>query len=212
MNKELPKSSATQPIDSVPRPSKLEARVDLKEMFPLSIRVAFRESFLYLLGLAFVVAGYIAIALQLSHVATLPEMAQSTEFALRSALYVAITVCGGKLLYEILCFWVYRYTIELEHLTITRGILFRSRASFPLARINDVSLTREPLDILFGIYTLTILTASPTSEYGSIDGLPSRSAHGLQAYLLALVETTLPDVREEVAESIVERSALQKQA
>ena len=179
-------------------------------MFPQSIRLAFAESFLYLIGLALVVTGYISFASQLPPAADTPNIIDGAEILLRWVLYLAISICGGKLIYELLCFLVYRYSIELEHLTVLRGILFRTRASLPLAKINDVTLHRGPIEILFGIYSISVLTASPTASDGTIEGLTSKSAHGLQSYLLALVETTLPDVRENVAGNILERSAATK--
>lgn len=205
---EQPKPNITRPISAVPNEPKIESRVDLKELFPQSIRLAFAESFVYLAGLAFVVIGYIAIAMQLPPPASSAMAVRGTEYLLRWFLYIAITVGGGKLFYELACFWVYRYRIELEHLTIERGILFRSRASVPLAKINDVTLMQTPVELLFGLHTLTILTASPTEAHGQIEGLPTKSARALQAYLLALVETTLPDVRDRVAMDIVERAAV----
>ena len=200
------KVRATRPIATVPSVEAVETRVDLREMFPQSIRLAFEESFAYLIGLFLITAGYIWFATSLPVLPEGPSLIGSTELVLRWFFYIAVTICGGKLLYELIYFLVYRYTIELEHLTITRGVLFRTRTSFPIAKINDVSLRRNPIEILFGVYNLTILTASPVANSGTIEGLPARSAHGLQSYLLALVETTLPDVREKVAENVLERA------
>lgn len=204
---DISKERAADPIEVVPETPRLDARVDLRQMFPQSIRLPFAESFLHLIGLALVTAGYISLATRLPPATGSPNIVDGTEFILRCIFYIAVCIGGGKLIYELLCYLVYRYSIELEHLTITRGILFRTRASVPIAKINDVSLSRGPVEILFGLYNLTILTASPTANHGTIEGLPSKSAHGLQAYLLALVETTLPNVQDRVAENLIERAS-----
>jgi membrane protein YdbS with pleckstrin-like domain len=202
------KTAVTEPIVETPATAKVQTRLDLKQMFPQSARLAFEESFFYLLGLAVVTTGYIWASLQLPHVSDGNIVTDGTESILRSIFYVAVVIAGGKLLYEVVFFLAYRYTIELEHLTISRGVFFPSRASFPIAKINDVSLHRNPIEILFGLYNLTILTASPGNDYAAIEGLPKRSAYGLQTYLLALVETTLPAVRDKKADDILERSAV----
>lgn len=204
---EPPKPNITRPIRAVPQEPEIETRVDLKEMFPQSIRLAFARSFVYLLGLVLVVIGYVVIAMQLPSPQASSMGTRGVDFLLRSTLYVAVLISGGKLIYELLCFWVYRYRIELEHIVIERGIFFRTRSAVPLARIHDVTLLQTPIDMLFGLRSLTILTASPTESHGEIEGLPSKVAFAFQAFLLALVETTLPDVRERTAAEIIKRAA-----
>lgn len=202
-----PKEEVSTPIESVPLVGTLPTRLDLRALYPQSIRLAFAESFPYLLGFVLVFAVYVGFLFEY-HVDGAPSpIIDAAEFALRYAFYVALSVAGVKLLYELLCFLLYRYAVELEHLSIVRGVLFRSRTAFPIARINDVSLHRTPIEILFGLYTLTILTASPVSNFGSIEGLTGTSARALQAYLLALVETTLPDVRGKLAKNVLEQTA-----
>lgn len=181
-------------------------RVDLKERFPLTLRYIFCKSFWFLLATGLIAAARIWIgtyhppindpSLEIAHGAIQKGMGSFFDY-----LFFAAFICTVlKLIYEFVFRAMFTYSIELEHLTVTRGIFFRSRSSFPLARINDVSLKRTPVEMLFLLYAIDVLTASPISTYGRIEGLSKKDAVDLQTYLLALVETTLPDVREKAAD------------
>jgi len=206
-------------INSVPVPSPGRSpssvkRINLRQAFPVSPLLILAESFPYVVILLLTVAVYLYFGLS----GALDSGDGGLKFGalgLKSLLdylyYFTLVVCAGKVIYECLCFLFLFYSIEVEHLTICRGLLFRSRSSFPIAKINDISLHRTPLQILLGLHTLDILTASPTTASGSIEGLHSRAARGLQAYLLALLESTLPDVSQPDGDKILRESATGKE-
>ena len=177
------------------------ARVDLRILFPQTLRLVALKS-RYAIGMmTLIVVVYVMSAISFP-----PESGQASQaidIPMRLLFYAGMTAAAAHVIYELLLFLSYGYGIEREHLTIIYGLFFRTRASFPIGKINDVSLHRTPIEMLFGVTTLTILTASPTGQYGSIEGLPPSTAQGLQAYLLALVETTLPDVDDRKASTLL---------
>lgn len=201
---EISKRAVAEPIqapsaESIAEP--LPQRIDLRQAFPISWRLVIANSLLHILLLGISVAAYSLIILR----DPIESGATNNSYRLFSnwIYYSVVLVCGSKIFAELIGFLSWKYSIELEHISIAHGLLFRSRSSFPIAKINDVSIHRSPIEILLGLHTLTILTASPSAVDGSIHGLPSSSAYGLQAYLLALLETTLPDLKEHVAEDVL---------
>lgn len=186
-------------IKSVP------TRIDLKAQYPIAFRTIFERSFWFLLAEAIVLYGYITATTDMQNNGL--ESIQIETAANDTLYYVAKIVsiiCILKLLYEALNHYMYSYIIELEHLTITRGVFQRTRASFPIAKVNDVSLKRNLLQLIFGIYVVDVLTASPEIKYGEVYGLNSQNAIDLQSYLLTLVETTLPQVRNNAGNEIID--------
>lgn len=187
----------------------LPTRVYLKQRYPQSWRNILRRCFLPFLALVLAAIGFI----QVGSITDLDTRAGELLQQLMTYLFtVTLVVAVFLLIYEFLYHFLYDYVIELEHLTITRGVFFRSRSSFPIAGINDVSLQRNFFELLFGLHSLSVLTASPVSEFGSIEGLPKSSAIGLQSHLLILVETTRPNVNENAAEKIMANVLTAEQA
>jgi len=60
----------------------------------------------------------------------------------------------------------YLYMIGDDGVYINRGIWFKSNRTIPYERIQHISVTRGPLEILFGISDLNIFTAG-TGSMGS---------------------------------------------
>ncbi|MBX7136346.1 MAG: PH domain-containing protein [Oligoflexia bacterium] len=184
-------------------------RVDLKKLFPQSFRYVLASSFWFLVVTAGLLVANLYFSLEVPSaepVSGQPEgLGSLVAYLLDRLLLASVVITVIKIGYESLHHFLYSYTTELEHLTISRGVLFRSRFSFPLARINDVSLTRDPIELCFLLYTLDVLTASPILQSGLIEGLPKKSALGLQAYLLALVESSLPNIKEDAAINVQKR-------
>jgi membrane protein YdbS with pleckstrin-like domain len=179
------------------------ARINLREQFPISARLVLLESIECIIILVITVIGYFQLSIRYGGSYLSGPLQDANSFDVGSFIdtlyYLIVSICVAKILYELLNYILCRYAIELEHLTITRGLFFRSRSSFPVAKINDISLHRSPGQIILGLHTLTLLTAAPTGQYGSIEGLPSRSAYGLQTFLLSLLETTLPHMKDHEA-------------
>jgi membrane protein YdbS with pleckstrin-like domain len=186
----------------------LGTRVDLRELYPISARMILARSFWVLAAMLVAATGYILFVSSLSTAIDAETLNRGTQEILELILVATIIASCIRIVYEVIYFFWYSYTIELEHITVTRGVLVRSRSSIPIARINDASLIRTPIDLIFGIYSLTFLSASPVKEYLIINGLNRTNAVNLQAHLLALVETTLPNVKEGQAEKALESSHL----
>lgn len=179
----------------------LPTRDELSARFPRQARSILARSFWFLLAGLFAVVAYLVLAA--TPLTSAPAGLEAAILRLTNwILLITVLIVAIKLLYEVVYFLMFSYAIELEHLTITKGVFFRSRSSFPMAKVNDVSIQRSPIELLFGLYAINVLTASPVSTYGRVGGLNRRNAASLQAFLLALVETTLPDVKEAAAERI----------
>lgn len=199
-------------IDEFQSVKALPTRLNLKELYPHTFRSIFAKSFWPLLALLVVTIGYYYAVSDIDNLGNseVPIESLSAQ-TLYYILRVVSVICIGKLIYEFLFWLTYSYYLEVEHLTIVRGLIYRTRASFPIAKINDVSLKRNLIELIFGIYVVDILTASPEVNFGEIYGLSKKNAVNLQTHLLALVETTLPDVKENVVEAAMERDLTAEQ-
>lgn len=180
--------------------------VNLRKAFPITFRSIFRRS-LHWIIIFFILCLFITV---LDHFRPgTGELGERVFFlGCLTALLVGLIFLAAKLVYELIYYHIYYYGVELEHLIISRGVFFKTRASFPLARMADIYLERAPLDMIFFIYNLRVTTHSPIAEHGSIEGLSFRKASDLQNYLLAMVNTTTTPVDEEqVIETLHELKA-----
>jgi len=187
--------------------SPFAVRLDLRKQFPRAgVRfIILRGLALHLVTLAIVVSYlWYALSVPIPASGTANDLIMDT---MRMVFFLALAASLVKILYDLVFMMLSHYAIELEHLTISKGVFVRLRASFPLARINDVSIKRNFLEILMGLATVDILTASPLTDSGLIEGMSLKNALGLQAHLLALIETTLPNVDEANASRAIEAGA-----
>lgn len=183
----------TATVERVPDP------VNLRKVYPIALRSIVRRSFVWIVGLLIVLFGV-----------TLLDALPSTGFSQRvfDTLCMALVLSAallviGKLIYECIFYHTYYYGVELEQFVVSRGVLFKTRASFPIAKLTDTYLHRTPLDLVLGLYNLVITTPSPLADYGTVTGLPARHAKGLQNYLVALASTATPMVDSVEAERLL---------
>src|SRR5690349_19172227 len=120
----LKPQESTRPISraEIPHLSELPARVNLRELFPQSIGLIFVEAFAAILSLVILCSGYLVIGLSISD----ETRASGIWTAMTYLYYIGVVICLCKIIYEALCFYYYEYGIELEHLTIVRGLFFRN--------------------------------------------------------------------------------------
>lgn len=184
------------PTDSKPNENQKEP-INLRRLYPIAYRSIIRRSLHWLIGLLLIVILLTGI----DHLRPADNTAAGNAFFIIGATIfgLAVTLVAAKLIYELIYYHVYYYGTELEHLIISCGIFFKTRGSFPIARMADVYVDRNPIDLIFGLYNLRITTPSPIAEHGSIEGLSSKRAADLQNYLLALVNTTTTPSNEEQA-------------
>jgi len=109
---------------------------------------------------------------------------------------IILFICLG-ISYFIVVIWAglfferYLYCIKQDGVYINRGIWFKSNRRIPYERIQHISVTRGPLEILFGIHDLNIFTAG-TGSMGSSAG--SRGMFGAEGFIPGL---TNPKILEQ---------------
>ncbi len=183
-------------------------RVNLRKLYPISLRLIVYRSFWILLALILAIFGLLATGNYTGASAPV-ESVENSMTQIMAWIFIAILVVSLiKLLYEIVYYLVVTYVIELEQLAIAQGVFLRSRFAIPLVKINDVSLTRDFLEWLLGLHSLAVLTASPLATHGRIQGLSKRNAVHLQTHILAVVDTALPKIKEVGATEAIEHATL----
>ena len=76
------------------------------------------------------------------------------------------------------------YALELNHLMVRRGIVFRSMSSMPYGRIQYVDVDSGPLERMCGVARLTVRTAGTTTGTMVLFGIPLNVAEELRADLV----------------------------
>ena len=82
----------------------------------------------------------------------------------------------------------YGYQLRADDLVFRRGILWQRLVAVPYRRMQLVDITHGPLDRVFGIAQLKLVTAAATTGV-TIPGLTQSSAERLRDTLIAVAET-----------------------
>ena len=191
----------------------IPTRVHLDKRYPLSVFSILDRSFWFLAAIAVALFSYLVFIFGPSDPFVKTEAIDN--WAAEVFVYIIFGVALAfviKFAYECLYYYLYSYKIELEHIAITKGVILRSRDSAPIAKINDICISRNFIQMIFGLYSIDIQTASPVLNNLKIDNVAKESALGIQEFLLAMVETTLPNVREQAAEKIIREEIAGNQA
>ncbi|MEW6329553.1 MAG: PH domain-containing protein [Candidatus Micrarchaeota archaeon] len=117
----------------------------------------------------------------------------ASAIGLSVALGVAIVILVGAVAIEyIYQTWYYRayyYDIKTEILVIRKGVFAPKEISVPFARIQDVYVDRDLLDLAFGLYDVHISTATEQSGvHAHIDGVDEGNAQKLKEMIIARVK------------------------
>ncbi|MDO5504643.1 MAG: PH domain-containing protein [Actinomycetia bacterium] len=114
--------------------------------------------------------------------ATAAAVMLSTWFWIAAGLIAVLLVWGLWLIRRQVSAMSY---IELtEDLVIRKGRVFRQVSSIPYGRLQYVDVQSGPLDRKYGMATLQIFTASPSTS-ATIPGLPIATAEEMRERLMA---------------------------
>ncbi len=181
------------------------SEINLRRHYPISIRLAFMRSFHWII--AFVILLVILLAIDRIVPARSDGVTNDVFIVLGTMVFgVAIILVALKLVYEMLYFIMFAYRIEDQQLLVSKGVIWRSNATFPLFRLTDVYVERNPLELLFFISTLQVTTAASTAggaSVGGIEGLPYTTAIALQKFITELAAAVQPEVSEEKKEEVL---------
>lgn len=120
----------------------------------------------------------------------------SVVLALTTQLWwlIGLIVAAGIVVLAIRCWIIPRqqrawgFALREDDLYITHGVMFRELTAVPYGRMQLVEVNSGPLERLFGVATVKLVTASPGSN-ATIEGLPPQEAAELRDQLTSLGET-----------------------
>jgi uncharacterized membrane protein YdbT with pleckstrin-like domain len=82
---------------------------------------------------------------------------------------VALILVGiGVLVYLFLFYLLYTYTVTDHSITIDSGVIFRDSRTIDFKQIQSVDSTRGPIQMLLGVTSVNIWTASPDQMHLSV--------------------------------------------
>ena len=86
-------------------------------------------------------------------------------------------------------FKTYFYDFTPEHIIIRKGTITRNEVTISYDKIQDIYISQDTLDRLFGLYDVHLSSATFTSsQLAHIDGVSKASAEGLKAELLSKIQ------------------------
>ncbi len=181
--------------------------IDLRADYPLAARVVIRRSWLWLVtyavALYFTLFRYLDARVNPTSEGLFVELLNTVSVWV---IFGGLLLCCGKLIYEVLYFITYEYGVDLGNLTVTEGVILKTRSSFPISKITDIYLDRDLIDTVFLLWDLNISTPQMKSAaFGKIFGLSRRSALELQDYLGSLLESVHPNTEIAVGQTPKEK-------
>lgn len=103
-----------------------------------------------------------------------------------TGILIFLAGLAWEVAYPLFYFLTYHYDIDANNVIIRKGVLARREITLPFARITDVYLEQDMLDVLLGLYNVYI--SSPTVESGKfahIGGLSKEGARLIRESILA---------------------------
>ncbi|MFB6110615.1 MAG: PH domain-containing protein [Halodesulfurarchaeum sp.] len=121
---------------------------------------------------------------------------------------LAVLLAAGALLYEGLRYWLYRYELTGNTLTIESGVLFRREREIPLGRIQNVDITRSIVQRVLDVAAVGIETAGGRSTEATLRFVSRDEALRLQEGIRTRKRTQPADTADETGSASDERERL----
>jgi len=125
--------------------------------------------------------------------------AWTREDSLPLGLLVGLTLllAAAAMTFSWLSWRAFTYQILPDQLVIQRGILFRTRRSIPVSRIQDVSIRQRPLARLFGLAEVRIETGGGEADEGQLNSVSLAEAYRLREVIRSLRAGEIADMNRE---------------
>ncbi len=178
-----PRIKKQQTLDAIDHKRRIAEpkRVPLRTTVPLQKRKVIKSSFkgiCWLLLFAALSSGALLLAQYGKGVQI------STGTILLGSL-VFILALAWEIAYPFLYYVTYFYDVDRDNVIIRKGILAKREITLPFARITDVYVEQDILDVFLGLYNVYI--SSPTVESGKfahIGGVDKEGARKLREIIL----------------------------
>ena len=93
-----------------------------------------------------------------------------------------------------LYYLTYFYDVDQKNLIIRKGVVTKREMILPFAKITDVSVDQDVMDVMLGIYDVHISTPTVDSgQFAHIDGLNRRGAQEVRQLILDMINQTQYD-------------------
>ncbi len=128
----------------------------------------------------------LCIALGALYISQLVKGSSVSTFTICIGAAIFLCAFTWEFAYPLFYFLTYYYDIDANNVVIRKGVLARREITLPYARITDVYLEQDMLDVLLGLYNVYI--SSPTVESGKfahIGGLNKEGARIIRERILS---------------------------
>ena len=172
----------------------LKSGMPLRRIIPLQPRKVIKKSFW---GLLVVLFAWTIASFAMWHFWLSTESIEKMRTVWTNWALVLLVLILWRTGYHILYFFSYSYDVDEKNIHIKKGVVAKKEITLPFAKITDVYIDQDILDVIFGLYDVHF--SSPTEQSGRfahIDGIDRRGAVQLRALVLDRINTE-PEVDKE---------------
>ena len=156
-----------------------------REQFPLSYRKIMKKTIASSLVWVFLLLMFGGVALG---VAVQSRNGLGIVAVMISFVISVLVICMLAFLYQRWYYAVYFYDLTDNYIIIRKGPITPTEITIPFERIQDVYVSQDLLDRMFGLFDVHISSATSTSGIEAhIDGVEQKAAEGLKDLILQSV-------------------------
>lgn len=176
-----------------------ERELPLYKSIPLQRRVILKKAAVPAMGFAIITELFSMILLSsLARNTGVDSRISNTIIMLWTG--TVLSVIGAKFLWEYIYLRRIRYEIDRDNIIIRKGVFAKHEVTLPFAKITDVYVDRDMLDVVFNLWDLHISTPTALSgRTAHIDGLSRDGVRKIRELILEGIRMHDESVRRPAA-------------
>jgi uncharacterized membrane protein YdbT with pleckstrin-like domain len=160
-------------------------RLPLRKTIPLQRRKILKKSLsgvMSALGISFLAGIVLYFVIRFD---TDRQIIEDPAIAWVGFAFLVSFLLMSRMVYQWLYYLTYFYDMDEKNFIVRKGVITRKEVTLPFAKITDVYIDQDILDVLFAIYDLNISTPTVESgEFAHIDGLSRKGSTKLKELII----------------------------
>lgn len=168
----------------------MQDHVPLRKRVPLQLRKVLKKTFGSLVQLTI---GWLFLSFPVWGVLwggwmKNPEIMGNPTLLTAGWVLLFILLFIARCAYQYLYYLTYYYDIDEKNLIIRKGVVTKREMILPFAKVTDVSVDQDVMDVMLGLYDVHFSTPTVDSgQFAHIDGLNRRGAQEVRQMILDMI-------------------------
>ncbi|MDO8472032.1 MAG: PH domain-containing protein [bacterium] len=159
-----------------------------EQQYPIQLRWVHKEILGSILKeFILVVFGYVFIWLKTGDDLSVKQQQNIFYFLQNNAVYLVLLLLASAVIYPILKRATFSYALEDDYLTVRQGIITRQERHIPYNVIQNIIISRNLDDLIFGLVTITVENASAGGGYSQPRGFNTTGQPGSSSNHIVIV-------------------------